>query len=52
VGKKKKKKPFSLSVEIHCDSYNFAIAESEYDNRIALSLSSVKGEEIKLKNYL
>ena len=34
------------------NSYNFHIAESEYDNQIALSPTNVKGEVIKFKNYV
>jgi hypothetical protein len=39
---------FSLPVKIQGDSYSFDIAESEYDNQIALSLTIVKGGGIKL----
>ena len=41
-----------LPVKIQGDSYSFDIAESEYDNQIALSPTSVKGERNKLKNYI
>jgi len=40
VGKAKKKK--KLLVKIPVDSSSFDIAESEYDNQIALSPTSVK----------
>ena len=40
---------FFLPVKIQGVSYSFDIAESEYDNQIALSPSNVKGERIKLK---
>ena len=36
-----------LPGKIHVDSYSFDIAESEYDNQIALSPTSVKWERIK-----
>jgi hypothetical protein len=47
VGERK----FSLAVKIQCNYYSFDTAECEYDNQIALSPTSVKGEEIKLKNH-
>jgi hypothetical protein len=43
------KKKFLLPVKIQGNSYSLDIAESEYDNQIALSPASVKGEGIKLK---
>jgi hypothetical protein len=43
VGERK----FPLPVKIQRYYYSFDIAESEYDNQIALSPTSVKGEEIK-----
>jgi hypothetical protein len=36
-----------LPVKIHVDSYSFDIAESEYDNQIALSPASVQGERME-----
>jgi len=39
-------------VKIQGDSYDFDIAESEYDNQIALSPTSVNGEGTELKNYV
>jgi len=39
-------------VKIQGDSYNFDIAESEYENQIALSPTNVKGEGMKLKQLL
>jgi len=47
-----KKKLFSFPVKIQGDSYSFDIAESEYDNQIALSPTNVMEEGIKLKNYI
>jgi hypothetical protein len=47
----KKKKNF-LPVKIQGNSYSFDVAESEYDNQIALSPTIVKGERIRLKNYI
>jgi hypothetical protein len=41
----------SFPVKIHGDCYSFDIAESEYDNQIALSPTIVKGEGIKFQNY-
>jgi len=42
-----KQKKKMLPGKIHVDSYSFDIAESEYDNQIALSPTSVKWERIK-----
>jgi hypothetical protein len=36
-----------LPVKIRVDSYSFDIAETEYDNQIAVSPASVQGERIK-----
>jgi hypothetical protein len=47
-----KKTFFSLPVKIQGDSYSFDIAESEYDNQTALSLTNVEGGGIELKNYI
>jgi len=41
------KKFFSLPVKILGDSYSFDIAESEYDNQLALSHNNVMEEGIK-----
>jgi hypothetical protein len=46
VGRKER-----LSVKIQGDSYSFDIAESDYDNQIALSPTNVKGKGDKLKKY-
>jgi hypothetical protein len=48
------KKMFLLPVKIQGNSYSFDIAESEYDNQIALSPANVKGEGIKFEklNFL
>jgi hypothetical protein len=40
-----------LSVKIQGHSHNFDIAESDDDNQIALSPTSVKGEGNKCKKY-
>jgi hypothetical protein len=42
IGQQKKENFFSLSVKIRGDSYHFDIAESEYDDQIALLPTSVK----------
>ena len=42
----KAKKNILLPVKIHDDSYSFDIVESECDNQIALSRTTVKGERI------
>jgi hypothetical protein len=39
-------------VKIQGDSYDLDIAKAEYDNQIALSPTNVKGEGIKLINYV
>jgi hypothetical protein len=39
---------FLLPVKIQDDAYSFDIAESDYDNQIALSPANVMGEDIKL----
>jgi len=39
--------PPKLPLKIKGDSHSFDIAESEYDKRIVLSLTNVKGERIK-----
>ena len=49
---RQKKHFFSLPGKIQGDSYSFNIAEPEYDNQIALSLTKVKGGGIKFKNYV
>jgi hypothetical protein len=38
-----------LEVKIHSDSYSFNIAESEYDNHIALSPTGVKEKGLNFK---
>jgi len=38
-------------VKLQGDSCNLDIAGYEYDNQIALSLTIVKGDGTKLKNY-
>ena len=43
---------FFLPVKFPGDSYSFDLAESKYGNQIAVSPSNVKGEGIKLKNYV
>jgi hypothetical protein len=44
-----KKKLFSLPVKIQGDSNSFDIAESKYENQIALSRTNMKTEGIKFK---
>jgi hypothetical protein len=41
---------FSLPFKIQGDFYAFDIAESEYNNKIALSPTIVEGERVKLKH--
>ena len=41
-----------LPLKIQGDYCSFDIAESEYDNKIALSPTNVKGERVKLQNYV
>ena len=48
TGRQNKKK--LLPVKNQGDSYTSDIAESEYDNQIVLSPTSLKEEKIKLKN--
>jgi len=43
---------FLLPVTVQGNSYTFDIAESEYDNQIAMPRTNVKGEGIKLKDYM
>ena len=43
-----RKKKISPPVKIQGNSYSFEAAESEYDNQIPLSPTSVKGERITL----
>jgi hypothetical protein len=45
-------KIFSFPVKIQDDSYSFDIAESEYENQIALSSANIKVGWIKLKKYV
>jgi hypothetical protein len=47
-----KKFSFSLPVKIQGHSNSFDIAESEYDNQVALSPTNVTAGGIKLKNYV
>ena len=47
-----RKKKISRPVKIQGNSYSFEAAESEYDNQIPLSPTSVKGERTALKNYV
>jgi hypothetical protein len=41
-----------LSVKNQGDSYSFDIAESDYDNQIALSPTRVKRDKNKFKKYV
>ena len=48
VGKNKNSLP--VKTQDHC--YSVDIAESDYDNHIALSSANVKGERIKFEKYV
>jgi len=43
---------FFLRVKLQSVSYCFDVADSEYDNQIALSPTIIKGEGTNLKNYV
>ena len=41
-----------LRVKLQSVSYSFDVADSEYDNQIALSPTVIKGEGTNLENYV